>query len=93
MYYTHFVRAVFKDDSQDKNFAVAFGTAVNEGLNRYLAESTDEIDLMTYTTDKGHFVYESKLDADALDKDAEQFATVLAKVFPKKDFEIEFSGI
>ena len=93
MYNTHFVRAIFKDDSQDKNFAIAFGTAVNEGLDRYLAESTNEIDLWTYTTNEGHFVYESKLDVDALDKDAEKFADVLTKVFPTKDFEIEFSGI
>jgi hypothetical protein len=93
MYNTHFVRAIFKDDSQDKNFAMVFGTAVNEGLDRFLAEATDEIVLTTYTTDEGHFVYESKLDVDALDKDAERFADVLAKVFPTKDFEIEFSGI
>ena len=93
MYNTHFVRAIFKDDSQDKNFAMVFGTAVNEGLDRFLAEATDEIVLTTYTTSEGHFVYESKLDADALDKDAGKFSDVLAKVFPTKDFEIEFSGI
>ena len=93
MYSKHFVRAVFKDDSQDKTFATFFGTAVNEGLDRYLAESTDEIVLTTYTTNEGHFVYESELHTDALEQDAQKFVDVLSKFFPKKDFEIEFSGV
>jgi hypothetical protein len=38
-------------------------------------------------------VYESELYADALEKDADKFAEVMAKIFPKKDFEIEFSGV
>ena len=86
MYHKHFVRAIFKDHSQDKDFAMVFGTAVNEGLDRYLAETT-------YTTSDGHFVYESELHSDALEKDADKFAEVMAKIFPKKDFEIEFSGV
>tara|TARA_B100000683_G_scaffold236747_1_gene241508 strand:- start:248 stop:529 length:282 start_codon:yes stop_codon:yes gene_type:complete len=93
MYHKHFVRAIFKDHSQDKDFAMVFGTAVNEGLDRYLSESTDEVVLTTYTTTEGHFVYESELHADALEKDADKFSQVMAKIFPKKDFEIEFSGV
>ena len=93
MYHNHFVRAVFKDDSQDKYFATVFGTAVNEGLDRYLSESTDEIVLTTYTTSEGHFVYESELHADALEEDAQRFVDVVSKFFPKKNFEIEFSGV
>lgn len=93
MYHKHFVRAVFKDDSQDSYFATVFGTAVNEGLDRYLSENTDEIVLTTYTTSEGHFVYESELHADALEQDAQRFVDVVSKFFPKKDFEIEFSGV
>ena len=77
MYHKHFVRAIFKDHSQDKDFAMVFGTAVNEGLDRYLAESTDEIVLTTYTTTEGHFVYESELHTDALEKDADKFRKYL----------------
>ena len=79
MYHKHFVRAIFKDHSQDKDFAMVFGTAVNEGLDRYLAESTDEVVLTTYTTSEGHFVYESELHADALEKDADKLAWFVGK--------------
>ena len=93
MYHKHFVRASFKAAAQDSYLATVFGTAVNEGLDRYLAESTDEIVLTTYTTSEGHFVYESELHADAIEQDAQRFVDVVSKFFPKKDFEIEFSGV
>ena len=86
-----YVRIIFNED-QGENFLKVFAGAMASTVNESLNESAEgDIVFESYSTTKGHYVYEVALSNDLDDTTAEEMANTIASAIPG-EFEIEVSG-